>query len=98
MLSHILYTVHSIDLKLKCFLLHYLLILGGFCACLQYLGVALLLHALQRSRTPVVLQLPSRRELSATLDTFGLLSLYYFCKNASYIMLQVSGRLCKKAG
>ncbi len=60
------------------------------CCCLQYLAVALLLRALQRSRTPVLLQLPSRREMGALLDTFGLLTVFYFCKNLSYLMIQAS--------
>ncbi len=61
-------------------------------ASLQYLGVLLLLRAVQRSRAPVVLQLPGRRELRSLLDTFGLLTVFYVCKNVSYLMIQV-GRL-----
>lgn len=59
---------------------------------LQYLGVGLLLHALQRSRTPVLLQLPSRQEMRALLDTFGLLTVFYVFKNLSYLTLQVGSR------
>ncbi|GAB4822804.1 hypothetical protein N2152v2_009850 [Parachlorella kessleri] len=56
----------------------------------QYLGVLLLLRAVQRSRAPVVLQLPGRRELRSLLDTFGLLTVFYVCKNVSYLMIQAT--------
>lgn len=53
--------------------------------------MALLVRALQRSRAPLAPRLPSRAEVSALLDTFGLLTVFYICKNMSYLLLQVLG-------
>ena len=62
------------------------------CCCtaarLQYLGMAMLLRALGKSRVPPRLQLPRWPELRAFLDSFGILSVFYFCKTASYLLLQ----------
>lgn len=59
----------------------------------QYLGAVLLLHALSRSAVRPRLLVPSGAELRALLDTFGVLTIFYACKNFSYLLLQVRGLL-----
>lgn len=55
----------------------------------QYLGAALLLRALRRSRVVPRVRVPSRAELAALLDTFGVLTVFYAAKNLSYLLIQV---------
>ncbi|PSC76204.1 armadillo repeat-containing 8-like isoform B [Micractinium conductrix] len=54
----------------------------------QYLGAALLLRALRRSRVVPHVRVPSRAELAALLDTFGVLTVFYAAKNLSYLLIQ----------
>lgn len=55
----------------------------------QYLGAVLLLRSLRRSAVRPRLLVPSGSELRALMDTFGVLTIFYACKNFSYLMLQV---------
>lgn len=56
---------------------------------MQYLGAALLLGALSRSRVPPRVRIPSLAELRLLADTFGVLTLFYGAKNLSYLLIQV---------
>lgn len=57
-------------------------------AAAQYLGAYLLLRTLHASRVPGRFQLPAWPEFCAFLDTFGILTVFYFCKTTCYLMLQ----------
>ena len=57
--------------------------------CAQYLGAALLLGALSRSRVAPRVRIPSLSELRLLADTFGILTLFYGAKNLSYLLIQV---------
>ena len=56
---------------------------------LQYLGAVLLVAALRRSRVSPHLLLPTATDLRALLRTFGVLTVFYACKNLCYVLLQV---------
>ena len=63
---------------------------AGTTVAAQFLSALLLLHALQRSRVPPPIELPSREEIRALMVTASTLGIYYIAKTTSYLFLQAT--------